>query len=118
MAILPPVRRVRIESGDSPATARVLIGGEDVSNSVLAVSWSLKAGDMPTATVTFVGVEIAADADVAEDEIVGMMADRHITRKQWERLREAAPNLVAAIEAARPVVARERVVNRDSEQAV
>ncbi len=108
MAILPPARRVRIESapGAFPA-ARVLIDGNDVSNSVIEVTWTAKAGHMHTATVTFVDVEIEADAIMEEP-----VPPRSITREEWERLREFAPGLVAAIEAARPVSAQSSVVPR------
>jgi hypothetical protein len=67
MALLPPAARVRIEHDHGKFGARILIDDVDVSTSVTAVTWALKAGGMAEATVTFLDVEIAADAKIVTE---------------------------------------------------
>ncbi len=92
--------RVRIESnGTTHGGTRVLIDGNDYTNLVTAVTWHLGVGEGPaTATVTFLHVDIAAEAEFT------------YAPEDWERLRSFAPNLVDAIENTRPVEGRAKTV--------
>jgi hypothetical protein len=103
---------VRIER--TRTRCQVFVDDVDVSGHVVAVSWSMQAGKLPTATVTFHDVEVNVEAeDVPELENVEFVADLSKHHEELERLRKWAPGLVEAIESAKPVVARERVVNVD-----
>ena len=62
---LPRPAKVRIERAHKSATARAFVNDVDVSHHVSAVSWSMRAGKLPTATVVFndVEVDVAAEDD-------------------------------------------------------
>lgn len=59
----PKPSRVRIEREHKSGSARVTIDGEDMSHHVSAVTWSMEAGRLPTATITLFDVEIDAEAE-------------------------------------------------------
>jgi hypothetical protein len=95
----PP--RVRIESNGASGGTRVLIDGHDFTNLITSVSWHVGVGEGPAmATVTFLHVDIAAEAEFA------------YTPEDWEQLRQFAPNLVEAIENTKPVEGRAKIVPR------
>lgn len=60
---LPRPAKVRIERAHKSPTARVYINDVDVSNHVSAVTWGMKAGKLPTATLTFLDVEVDVEAE-------------------------------------------------------
>lgn len=60
---LPRPSRIRIERYRDKPGARILLDDVDVSSHVTAVSWSMQAGRLPTATVTFHDVDIEAEAE-------------------------------------------------------
>lgn len=108
---------MRIEREQSQSTARVFINDQDVSHHVSEVTWTMRAGGLPTATVTFHDVDIDAGAENGPEGFAGLVDIRPhgplpVTADDWERLRELAPDAVAAIEQARPVVVRNKAVPR------
>lgn len=60
---LPRPAKVRIERAHKSPTARVYINDVDVSNHVSAVTWGMRAGKLPTATLTFLDVEVDVEAE-------------------------------------------------------
>lgn len=60
---LPRPAKVRIERAHKSPTARVYINDVDASNHVSAVTWGMKAGKLPTATLTFLDVEVDVEAE-------------------------------------------------------
>lgn len=60
---LPRPTKVRIERAHKSPTARVYINDVDVSNHVSAVTWGMKAGKLPTATLTLLDVEVDVEAE-------------------------------------------------------
>lgn len=59
---LPP--RVRIESDGTPQGTRVLIDGKEAEN-VRRVEWSVGLDGIAAARIEFIGVELAADGNLA-----------------------------------------------------
>jgi hypothetical protein len=59
--------RVRIESNGERRGTRILVDGNDVSNDVVTVTWSVDANDRrpPTATVTFIQADIDVETELA-----------------------------------------------------
>ncbi len=60
--------RLRIKSDGRSGGTRVLIDDVDVSRQVTAVTWSLKAGDLAEATITYYDAHVDVATVVSPDE--------------------------------------------------